>query len=87
MFGWQFGKCEQYDVLVENQIKQTISQLISKTEMLKQIKQKYDVEFCLNIVPQIYLNNPTPSLFFDLDIIDFCHETRTKIDVDLYFGR
>lgn len=85
--GWEFGKCVKYDFLTANQIKQTISPLISKIDVLKKIKQEYDVEFSLNIVPEIYLNNSTPALAPDLDVIDFCHETRTKIDIDLYINK
>ena len=62
----------------------TISDLIPKIDVLKQIREKYDVEFYLEVVPEIYLYNTHPCLAPSLDVIDFCHETRTKIDIDLY---
>ncbi len=84
---WDYGKCEDYDVETERQIKQTISALLPKIEVLKQIKAKFDVEYYIEIVPEIYSYNSTPALGPDLEIIDFCHETRTHIDIDLYVMR
>ena len=51
--------------------------------MLNQIRQKYDVSFVLEIVPTIYANDINPCLAPSLDVIDFCHETRTQIDIDM----
>ena len=52
-------------------------------EMIKLIE-KYDVEYYLEVVPEIYSYNSHPCLAPSLDVIDFCHETRTNIDIDLY---
>jgi len=81
---WDYGKCEEYEILTENQMLKTISDLIPKIDILKQIREKYDVEFYLVIVPELYSYNRHPCLAPSLDVIDFCHETRTKIDLDLY---
>ena len=62
----------------------TIADLIPKINILNQIKEKFDVEFYLEVVPKIYSKNASPCLGVNLDIIDFCHRTRTLIDVDLY---
>ena len=32
----------------------------------------------------IYVDDITPSIAPSLDIIDFCHATRTEIDIDMY---
>ena len=32
----------------------------------------------------IYVNDINPCLAPSLDVIDFCHATRTKIDIDMY---
>lgn len=50
---WQFGTCDEYDVYVENQMLKTIEPLLSKINILKEIKQRYDVDFTLEIVPTI----------------------------------
>ena len=81
---WEYGRCSEYDVLVENQMRKTISDLLDKTDILNQIRSEYDVSFCLEIVPTIYVGDTNPCLAPPLDIIDFCHATRTKIDIDMY---
>ena len=75
---------EEYDIETEKQMMRTISELIPKIEILNQIREKYDVEYFLRVVPEIYSYNSHPCLAPSLEVIDFCHETRTKIDIDLY---
>jgi len=50
---WDYGKCEEYDIETENQMLKTISDLIPKKDRLKQIREKYDLEFYFEIVPEI----------------------------------
>ena len=81
---WTIGKCAEYDVYVENQMRKTISILLDKITTLNQIREENDVEFFLEIVPSIYVNDINPCLAPPLDVIDFCHATRTQIDIDMY---
>ena len=81
---WEIGRCEQYDVLTENQMHKTIAPLFDKVDLLNRIKEEFDVEFTLEIVPTIYVGNINPCLAPSLKVIDFCHATRTEIDIDLY---
>lgn len=81
---WEIGRCAEYDVYVENQMRKTIAPLIDKIDLLKYIHFTYDVSFYLEIVPYIYVDEMKPHLAPTLDIIDFCHETRTEIDIDYY---
>ena len=81
---WNFGKCEEYNVNVNEQIRKTIEPLLVKVDELKHIKDSFAVNFYIEVVPEIYMDKPTPILGLDLDIIDFCHETRTEPDIDLY---
>ena len=81
---WECGRCEDYDVLVENQMRKTISPLLDKTEILNRIREEFDLSFFLEIVPTIYADEISPCLAPPLDVIDFCHATRTQIDIDLY---
>ena len=81
---WTIGKCAEYDVYVENQMRKTISMLLDKIATLNQIREENDVEFFLVIVPSIYVDDINPCLAPPLDVIDFCHATRTKIDIDMY---
>ncbi len=81
---WAIGRCDEYDVEVNNQMRKTISVLLDKIDLLKKIKDENDVVFYLEIVPTIYANDINPCLAPSLDVIDFCHATRTEIDIDLY---
>ena len=81
---WKIGKCAEYDVYVENQMRKTISMLLDKIATLNQIREENDVAFFLEIVPSIYVDDINPCLAPPLDVIDFCHATRTQIDIDMY---
>lgn len=81
---WSFGRCRQYDVITENQIKKTIAPLKDKISILNLIREKYDATFTIEVVPKIYSDESTPTLGPDLEIIDFCHAVRAEIDIDLY---
>ena len=81
---WEYGRCNDYDVFVENQMMKTIENLLPKIKRLNEIKQKYDVSFTLEIVPSIYVGETNPCLAPNRDVIKFCYETDTIIDIDLY---
>lgn len=79
-----FCVCEDYNVYVYEQMENTINLLQPKIEVLKYIKQKYKVDYCLEIVPILYVNQITPCLAPSKKVIKFCYETDTEIDIDLY---
>lgn len=81
---WSAGYCEEYNVEAEYQMRKTIEPFLDKKNVLKKIRDMYDVEFYLEIVPTAYVGETSPSLAPSMDIIDFCYETRTNIDIDLY---
>lgn len=81
---WDFGYCDEYSPCVDEQIRKTIAPLLDKIEILNQIRQEYDVSFFLEVVPTIYAGDTNPTLPPSLDVIDFCHATRTEIDIDMY---
>lgn len=81
---WCFGRCDEYSPYVEEQMRKTIAPLLDKTDILRQIRAEYDATFWLEVVPTIHPDESTPCFAPPLDVIDFCHETRTEIDIDLY---
>ncbi len=81
---WAIGYCKDYNIDTEVQMEKTISKLLDKKEELKQIREKYEIEFHLEIVPTLCIEESTPALAPSMAIIDFCYETRTHIDIDLY---
>ena len=81
---FEVGRCDNYDPIVANQMLQTISVVKDRVSILKQIREENEVEFFLVVVPTIYAGGINPCLSPTLEIIDFCHETRTQIDIDTY---
>lgn len=81
---WEIGRCSKYDVEVKNQMRETISLLKDKIILLNKIREENDVDFYLEVVPTIYAGDVNPCLAPSLDVIDFCHATRTEIDIDMY---
>lgn len=81
---WKFGTCAEYDVEVSNQMLKTITPLLPKISILKELKKKYDINYTLEVVPTVRFDESTPCLAPSKEIIRFCYETDTDIDIDLY---
>lgn len=81
---WQCGTCDEYDFETDKQMLKTITPLLSKVQELKEIKRHFDVHFTLEVVPTIRWDESTPTLSPSLEIMRFCCETETDIDIDLY---
>ena len=81
---WSFGKCDTYDMTVANQMRKTIAPLLDKIDILNEIRYKNSVNFYLEVVPSVHSGDISPCLAPSLDVMDFCHATRTEIDIDLY---
>ena len=81
---WEFGRCDNYDVIAENQMHMTIAPLLDKIDVLNEIKNEFDVTYTLEVIPTVYADNTSPCLAPSLKVIDFCHATRTEIDIDQY---
>ena len=81
---WSFGRCDEYDTTVANQMRKTIEPLLGKIDILNKIHNENNTNFYLEIVPSVHAGEISPCLAPSLDVIDFCHATRTEIDIDLY---
>lgn len=81
---WKFGTCKEYDVYVENQMLKTIAPLLSKVEILREIKRQFHVNFFLEVVPTVRYDESTPCLAPSLQVMQFCCDTGTEMDIDLY---
>lgn len=82
---WSAEKSNTDRLDVEAQCMETIKNLKSKIETLKQIKEQYDVYYVIMIVPIIYGDEP-PFMGFNEEIIEFCYLTGTTIEVDMYIN-
>ena len=81
---WEYGRCDEYDVFVENQMMSTITDLMPKTNILQKIYELYDVSFHLEVVPSVYVGEITPCISPNRAVLEFCYLTKTGIDIDLY---
>ena len=81
---WTYGRCDDYDVDTGVQMRKTIADLLDKIDALNAIRADYDVRFFLEVVPSLYCGEIAPCLAPPPDVIDFCHATRTEMDIDLY---
>ncbi|HFU6609580.1 DUF4279 domain-containing protein [Bacillus cereus group sp. TH43LC] len=74
------GYQESYDI--NNQLYAILKSLEEKTEPLKQLKKKYDLEFLFMVVIQIE-NNESPAMYLQKNIIDFASSIQAEIHFDL----
>lgn len=81
---WEFGKCDEYNVDLSVQARKVIAPLLSKIDILNEIRQKFDVTLCLEVVPELYCGETHPVMPTDLDILEFCCATQTHLDIDYY---
>ena len=81
---WEYGICEEYDVIVANQMMKTIHDLLPKIDILREIRERFSVELSLEIVPSICAGEINPCLAPNREVIEFCYLTKTDIDIDLY---
>lgn len=75
------GYQESYDI--NNQLHVILKSLKEKTEQLKQLKKKYDLEFLFMVVIQVE-NNESPAMYLQKNIIDFASSIQAEIHFDLY---
>lgn len=82
----EIGRCEEYDVNINNMIRVTIKELIGKEELLLKIKEEYNLNFYLSKVINIdnSCDEPMPILGIEEDIIEFLYKTKTIDDIDYY---
>ncbi|WP_379930624.1 DUF4279 domain-containing protein [Marinicrinis sediminis] len=80
---WIYGSDVEERRDADCQLEEVIEKLLSKVEILKQIKQKYDCQFRITQVP-IVENGECPALVFSPKVIDFCAQIGADIDIDLY---
>lgn len=81
---WEFGRCDEYDPYVENMMKKTIEPLYSALDFLIEFKRNAKVDYTLQVVPSVYVEESAPCLAPSLEVMSFCCATQTNLDIDLY---
>ncbi len=67
----------------EEQCRIIVRRLRKLIPQLLEIKEQYNVDYSIIIVPHI-CNEDKPILGFDSEIIEFCYHTGTEIAIDMY---
>ncbi|PDZ04650.1 hypothetical protein COE20_20390 [Bacillus cereus] len=75
------GYQESYDI--NNQLHVILKSIEGKTEQLKHLKKKYDLQFLFMVVIQVE-NNESPAMYLQKEIINFASSIQAEIHFDLY---
>lgn len=75
------GYQESYDI--NNQLHIILKSLEGKTEQLKYLKKKYDLQFLFMVIIQVE-NNESPAMYLQKEIINFASSIQAEIHFDLY---
>lgn len=78
------NKCENYNIFTSKQMEETISPFENKVDLLVELKNKYNLKYCLEVVPFLHVGEISPALAPNSKIVEFCFKTGTEIDIDLY---
>lgn len=80
---WEIGTGYEESVDINDQLAKIYDLLKDKTDTLNKLREAYNLSYTIGIVPQI-ANDEKPALWFDHYIIDFAHQIKAVIDIDLY---
>ena len=82
----KIGINDVYDNNVNNMIRVTLKDLYYKVDVLIDLKEKYDLEYYLEVVPSIIRNSEKVKQILSLeeDVIEFLYKTKTIHDLDYY---
>ena len=81
---WDGCRCDEYDVIISNQMEKTIEPLIQKIDLLNKLRERFDATFTLEVVPSICCEHEKPCISPSMKVIDFCSKVRADLDIDWY---
>ncbi|MCC2390033.1 DUF4279 domain-containing protein [Bacillus pacificus] len=80
---WTLSTGYQESYYINNQLHIILKSLEGKTEQLKYLKKKYDLQFLFMVVIQVE-NNESPAMYLQKEIINFASSIQAEIHFDLY---
>lgn len=80
----KFKEIEGYDPIVSNMMEKCIEPFLDKIDLLNKLREQYNLEYYLSVVPFLVVDNMNPALAPSLKVMEFCVKTKTQIDCDLY---
>jgi hypothetical protein len=80
---WEIDTGHEESLDANFQLVKIYDLLKGKVEILKQLKSEYKLIYFIEIVPHVE-NGETPALYLENHIIEFAHEIKATVDIDLY---
>lgn len=80
---WQGCYQESPGINAGEQCRKITEILLDKKDILKELKKEYNIYYTISVVSNIY-DAEQPIMYFEKDVIKFCSETETEIDIDQY---
>jgi hypothetical protein len=82
----EIGRNEIFNININEMLRETLKDLFSKEEILLELKEKYNLEYYLERVPELHSDTTlvNPVLSLDHDIIEFLYKTKTIDDLDYF---
>ena len=83
---WQLKSTSDELLDMDKLVNEVVSQLSDKIDLIKGLKERYNLDTVLEIVMYIDINEEksTPFLGHNSEVINFLHQTGTTTDVDIY---
>ena len=70
--------------LLYKEMEKLVDVLSPFADKLIELKNRYNLEYFLEVVPQLYVDHIHPCLAPSLKVMEFCVKTKTNMDIDLY---
>ena len=80
----EIGKNENYNVDINEMLRETLKDLFGKEDVLFQLKEDYQLEYYLVRVPLLSADAINPILCLDRDLIEFLYLTTAEDELDYY---
>lgn len=81
---WQCAPVSSYTPETTRQMEKAILPLWDKIDALNALRENGDISFTLSVTPKLIAEGVHPALSPSEKVIDFCHATKTALDIDLY---
>jgi len=81
---WRYGYNDRYEPIIADMFARTIKDLIPKVSIISDIVSVFHAKAYLVAVVEIYTDEVTPALAPSLEVMKFCVDSRTEVDIDLY---
>lgn len=80
---WEISTGNEESFDINDQLLKIYNLLKDKVSVLNELRGEYNLSYTIEIIPKIE-DNEKPALYLDNYIIDFAHEIKAIIDIDLY---